>query len=1681
MKLFLQKGLLSGVVLLVALYPTLISAGNIHLKTGDTKVSLTENTYQRVTFTSSLSDIDFMEINTAEGMFVSLNAAGFGNRNIEGEPALPVFHRLIEVPLSAQYSIRIISQHFQEIDLAANGINFPVMPAQPPMSKSDDPDKVPFVYNKAVYDRNSFIEDELISISNAGLMRALNLARVDISPVQYNPVTGKLRVYDEIEFEIVFENADISGTIALKQSKSSPYFRSMYQMVENYKPLGPSDELIPAPATYVIISDPMFQTVLQPFIQWKTKKGFKVIQGYTNNGAVGTTTTSIKAYLQGLYNSPPAGYSAPSFVLFVGDVAQIPAWSGSAGSHYTDLRYCEYTGDNLPEVYYGRFSATTVAQLQPQIDKTLEYEQYLMPDPSFLNEVVMAAGADASYQTHSNGQINYGTETYFNAAHNIVSHTYLQPEPSGGNYSTNIHTNVSDGVSYANYTAHCSPDGWADPSFTISDISGLSNTGKYALMVGNCCLSAKFDVTSFAEELLRADDKGAVGYIGCSNNSYWDEDYWWGVGFKTVALHPAYDAAHIGGYDGAFHDHGEPTSDWFVTQGQMVVCGNYAVEESGSSRKTYYWEIYHLMGDPSLMIYYSVPQTLTATYQSTLMIGMTTLTVNTEAYATVALSNGGVLLDAKVANASGVANLSFTALSAPGNLDIVITKQNRQPHIGTIQVIPAAGPYVVYSGNTISDPLPNGNNNAAMDYAETNLLSIALNNVGVETASNVTATLSTADSYITITDNSAAYGNIAAAGTVTITNGFSYTVANNIPDQRVVAYTLSATNGTTTWNSNFNITANAPVLGIGAMTVQDNGAGCDNDGILDPGETANLLIACSNSGHSSISNVAGTLAISGGTNPYLTLNSTGYSLGSINAGGSGTAIFSVTASAATPLGTPVDLLFTLTGGSAGQYSLQNTKQVVIGLIPVYNITNGSVTTCTGLFYDSGGASGAYQNNENFTETFYPASAGAMVRMVFNSFNTESGYDYLRIYDGTSTSATLIGTYNGTTGPGTVTATNASGALTINFTSDVSITPAGWEAAISCYSTIVPTLSVTPANQNVTAPAGTTSFGVTSNTAWSATSNQTWCSVTPSGTGNGTITASITANTSVTSRVANITVTVSGLSPVVVTVSQAGATPELAVTPSTQNVTTTAGSTAFTVTSNTAWSVISDQTWCIVTPSGSGNGSITATYTQNTATSPRTANITVSASGASPVVVTVVQAGVPASEFMLTIPFVDQTAPNVFEFDIYLLDVDPAVPFQLATIQAGINFNIAMLNGAAITAGMTTIVPGSSDLPANMAPISVSTTSAGLIRMAGRAAPGAGNGYIVSTIGWGTRIARLRLTSSVSFAPNSTPNLVFTSSAAITPSYATRVAKYEGTVNTQLTVTPGFNANVLENIILNGPPALSVSPVSQSVSAGAGSFGYTVTSNASWTAVSDQTWCTVTASGFGNGIITATYAENTGAPRSANITVSVSGLPDFIVELNQDGVSTKTLNLSALLEGLYDGNGTMRQASDQNGAHFGAGIADVVDIELHNSADYSIIEHSAANTELSTAGNAIVSIPPALGNSYYITVKHRNSIETTSANPVSFAGPEISYAFDQPAKAFGGNLLQMIDGFYTIYGGDVNQDGTIDTGDGTPIDNDQFMFVMGYIVTDVNGDGTVDTADGTIVDNNQFFFVGTLLP
>jgi hypothetical protein len=859
-----------------------------------TRLSIKENTYQKLVLinTLSVSDLNLLKVNTQKGMFSELIIPNYGSTNVVGDPKLPVMKNLIEIPLGATVKVNIKNSTYVDLKVSSLGLSFPLMPAQPSLSKSDDPTKAEFKYNKASYLMNQFVAHDLATVETVGSMRGVIMGRLDISPIVYNPAKNMLRVYTSIEVEVIFENADEAGTLDLKARFNSPYFEPSFGKVLNYKQPTNKSNFTKYPVKYVIVADPMFQSQLQPFVQWKTKKGFTVIEAYTNNASVGSTTTSIKAYLQGLYNAATPSDPAPSFILFVGDIAQVPSFAGTTGSHVSDLYYCEYSGDFLPEVYYGRFSATSTGELKPQIEKTMEYEQYLMPTTTFLDSCVMIAGQDGTFgPTHGDGQINYGTDNYFNAAHGLYSNTYLYAV--SGSSASAIIQNVSKGVCFANYTAHGGSDGWSSPSFSVSDIPGLHNAHKYPLMIGNCCVTNKFDEPAcFGEALLRADGKGALGYIGGSNNTYWDEDYYWGVGYKSgIPLHPVYSATTLGAYDMTWHTHGELFGNWYVTQGQMVNAGNLAVTQSGNSSYSYYWEIYHLMGDPSLMIYYSQPDPMTVSYSSLMPLGSTTFNITTNApYAYAAISMGGVLYGAALADSLGNIVVNLTPIGTPGNADVVVTCQNKQPYMGTVVVASPAGPYVLMTKNHV-----NGSD-TLVDYNETNAIDVTLKNYGAASANGVNATISSTDPYLTITDNTQAWGTIAANASATQTSAYSITTTNFIPDQHMANFTLNITdNASNTWSSNLSLKINAPILAIGDFVIDD--AAGNNNSAIDAGEAINIVIQSLNNGHSNAPLTTGTLST---TSPYVTITNGNYNFNTLNKLSSANASFPIIVSTSLP-------------------------------------------------------------------------------------------------------------------------------------------------------------------------------------------------------------------------------------------------------------------------------------------------------------------------------------------------------------------------------------------------------------------------------------------------------------------------------------------------------------------------------------------------------------------------------------------------------------------------------------------------------------------------------------------------------------------------------------------------------------------------------------------------------------
>ena len=233
-----------------------------------------------------------------------------------------------------------------------------------------------------------------------------------------------------------------------------------------------------------------------------------------------------------------------------------------------------------------------------------------------------------------------------------------------------------------------------------------------------------------------------------------------------------------------------------------------------------------------------------------------------------------------------------------------------------------SGPGPVYNAHTIDDS--NGNNNGEVEADESILLSLEIINNSNSAHNTVTVNISSASTYVTITDNTEYYGNFTIGQIINILDGFAFDVANNTPGMEEIQFEIEASNAFNTWNSQFSIITSGPALQFGTMTISDPTG--NNNGRLDPGETADITVPVLNIGNANSPSASAMLS---SISPYVTINSGSASLGVIPGSNSANAVFNITCDGGTPIGTAVDLTVDV---DAGNFDISKTFYQSVGLI-----------------------------------------------------------------------------------------------------------------------------------------------------------------------------------------------------------------------------------------------------------------------------------------------------------------------------------------------------------------------------------------------------------------------------------------------------------------------------------------------------------------------------------------------------------------------------------------------------------------------------------------------------------------------------------------------------------------------------------------------------------------------------
>ena len=991
-----------------------------------------------------------------------------------GTPKLPAYKKLIIIPQGYKPTVKVNSYTEQIIDLGSQGIKTPIYPNQPSIRKDKNPADQKFEIRKESYSKQTYSNKPIATIEILGNLRSETIARLVVSPVDYNPGAGSIKVYNDISIDVLFEATGSSDTKSSAKT-FSPYFdvisKSLSSATGDSYTTHP--DLVKYPVKMLIVSNRMFESTLQPFIEWKRLKGFDVKVVYTDD--IGTSASQIKAYVKQEYDAATPESPAPSFLIIVGDTPQVVASAdGTYTGRATDLYYASVDGDMFPDMYYGRLSATTTAELANIINKILYYEKYQFADPNYLNNVTIIAGADGEWNYKvAQPTMKYGTANYFNASKGFVNVneygvTTDPNNPAAKSDYVGCYGTDKASVAFINYTAHGSETSWIDPALNKTTIAGLTNAKKYPFVIGNCCLTGDFGYGEcLGESWIRAQNSGAIGYIGSSPNSYWLEDFYWAVGaFPMVGDNngyvPTFSETTIGGYDAPFVSK-------YVTAGAIVFAGNLAVTEvdvqnyPNQSSPSYYWEAYNLLGDPSIIPYFTQAEPNQVSHSATVILEETSISVNALADSYIAISKDNQLIGTSFVSQTGDISVPITPITTTGDVVIVVTRPQTIPTIDTITAISPTGPYLQLISTTIDDHL--GNANGKADYSETFGINLKIKNIGVANATNVKVKITGQNQYVNIESiDSISISDIpigVGVNILNIANAFSFKTVENIPDQTVAKFTLKFYSDQGQWTSKLLLTLNSPVITLGDFKIDDTLLGGNKDSLVNPGETCKVLVRVINKGHAAANDITFQTIIPDSLKNLISVSTIQTEPITLQGGSFSTISFwySANPSILENLVAPILLKSTVVLPSG----LSQTFEKTINIVSNNNVkmSNDTLSTCFTYFYDSGGKTNSYSNGEKFISTFVAKNDYNWLRVRFSEFSTEKNYDYLYVYDGPSiNSPQILGSpFSGTTLPPEIISRTRS--LTFQFKSDNNTTAKGWVAKIECIDPQIPLCASIP--------------------------------------------------------------------------------------------------------------------------------------------------------------------------------------------------------------------------------------------------------------------------------------------------------------------------------------------------------------------------------------------------------------------------------------------------------------------------------------------------------------------------------------------------------------------------------------------------------------------------------------------
>jgi hypothetical protein len=810
---------------------------------------------------------------------------------VPGSPALPSYGvKLLLPPGEGIQSMRVIPE---ERRLLGTGFNLPPNQAQVPYSFTGAYEAV--LPDPAIYETDRAYPYELHSSPFAQGYCGHTIAFFTINPVVYNPVTGEVWWYQRLRVEVeTVPEANATLRLRTLYQTNERVQKNLQRWVDNAE----MTELYPAVDRdrdeewdLVIITNAALEPSFQVLADFKNRRGIRTrietIEWIYANISGSDNQDKIRNYIIDCYTDWGIQY-----VLLGGDGDQsspiIPFRGVYATSHYAvretdtnmpcDLYYGGLDGnwnadgdgqygeevpeeaDFIAEVHVGRACADDVTEANRFVNKHIMYEQSPVvgdcDDVLFCGEELWrdVPGVWTFGRTYLEevrwGSSNHGytTQGVDNPAACDTLYDQFTFYPNHWSALTHLKPKLNDGANYFNHLGHCNETYMG--CFNSSDVTDVNMTNdginhNFYVMYSQGCYPGSFDYNDcIVEKWTVGINHGAVAAIANSR-------YGWGFHQSTRGSSNYFNREIVDAMYGEDITNIAPAND-----DSKLDCLPW-IEADDMANRWCALEL-NVFGDPSLDIWGSEPRTLTAVYNPVYIIGTGTFTVDVTgvAGALVACNFGGELIGRGFTDGSGHVIITLNpAPVAPGDMELVITAHDFLEYSDLIPVIPPEGPYVVYDAYSTAEVV--GIDNGQVDAGEELLLTVQVENVGVEDALGTTVTVTTDDPYVTMTDDTEFYGDIPAGEVASVADGFAFTVSSDAPDNHGVVFDVHVEEGTTreAWDSNFALVLHAPVVEFTLLAI-DDGTG---DNHLDPGETGTLTLTVTNHGSCAAMNLTITM------------------------------------------------------------------------------------------------------------------------------------------------------------------------------------------------------------------------------------------------------------------------------------------------------------------------------------------------------------------------------------------------------------------------------------------------------------------------------------------------------------------------------------------------------------------------------------------------------------------------------------------------------------------------------------------------------------------------------------------------------------------------------------------------------------------------------------------------------